>query len=89
MQQQQQVQFLEKQRDYYQQKIPTPKKYKKVVYEEENESESELEQEGDEEIESKEVEKEPKIKKGSATKRKTSGNNVFDYINKNAKRHKQ
>ena len=33
--QQQQVQFLERQRKYYQHKKSTPKKYKKVVYEEE------------------------------------------------------
>ena len=32
---QQQVQFLERQRKYYQHKKSTPKKYKKVVYEEE------------------------------------------------------
>ena len=66
MQQQQQVQFLEKQRNYYQQKKPTPKKYKKLVYEEESESEAEVEQEEDEEIENEEVEKEPEIKKRRA-----------------------
>ena len=70
MQQQQQVQFLEKQRNYYQQKNPIPKKYKKVVYEEESESEPELEQEEDEEIENEEIEKEPEIKKGRAKKGK-------------------
>ena len=88
-QQQQQVQFLEKQRNYYQQKKPTQKKCKKVVYEEESESEPELEQDEDEEIENEEVEKKPEIKKGRAKKRETSGNNIFDCINKNAKRHKQ
>ena len=86
MQQQQQVQFLEKQRNYYQQKNPIPKKYKKVVYEEESESEPELEQEEDEDIKNEEVQKEPEIKNGRANKRETSGNNIFDYINKNAKR---
>ena len=86
MQQQQQVQFLEKQRNYYHQKNPIPKKYKKVVYEEESESEPELEQEEDEEIKNEEVQKEPEIKNGRANKRETSGNNIFDYINKNAKR---
>ena len=88
-QQQQQVQFLEKQRNYYQQKKPTQKKCKKVVYEEESESEPELEQDEDEEIENEEVEKKPEIKKCRAKKRETSGNNIFDCINKNAKRHKQ
>ena len=47
--QKQQVQFLQKQRNYYQQKKPTPQKYKKVVYEEESESEPEFEQEEQEE----------------------------------------
>ena len=88
MQQPQQVQFLEKQKNYYQLKNPTPKKYKKVVYEEESESEPELDQEVDEEIENEEVEIEPEIKKGRAKKREISGNNIFDYKNKNAKRHK-
>ena len=69
-QQQQQVQFLEKQRNYYQQKKPTQKKCKKVVYEEESESEPELEQDEDEEIENEEVEKKPEIKKGRAKKEK-------------------
>ena len=64
MQQPQQVQFLE------QLKNPTPKNYKKVVYEEESESEPELDQEEDEEIENEEVEKEPEIKKGRAKKEK-------------------
>ena len=61
--QKQQVQFLEKQRNYFQQKKPTLKKHKKVVYEEESESEPEFEQEEQEESESEEVEKEPEIKK--------------------------
>ena len=46
--QQQQVQFLEKQKNYYQ-----PKKYKKVLYQEETESEPEFEEEEQEESESK------------------------------------
>ena len=87
--QKQQVQFLQKQRNYYQQKKPTPQKYKKVVYEEESESEPEFEQEDQEESESEEVEKEPEIKKATSKKREPSRNNIFDYINKNAKRHKQ
>ena len=54
--QQQQVQFLEKQKNYYQ-----PKKYKKVVYQEESESEPEFAEEEQEESESELIEK--KIKK--------------------------
>ena len=61
--QKQQVQFLEKQRNYFQQKKPTLKKHKKVVDEEQSESEPEFEQEEQEESESEEVEKEPEIKK--------------------------
>ena len=64
--QKQQVQFLEKQRNYFQQKKPTLKKHKKVVYEEESESEPEFEQEEQEESESEEVEKEPEIKKATS-----------------------
>ena len=77
LQQQRQVQFLEKK--------STPKKYKKVVYEEGSESEPEPEQEEDKESEN---EAELQIKK-TTPKRKTVGNNIFDYINKNAKKHKQ
>ena len=50
--QQQQVQFLEKQKNCYQ-----PKKYKKVVYHEETESEPKFEEEEQEETESKVIEK--------------------------------
>ena len=50
--QQQQVQFLEKQKNYYR-----PKKYKKVVYQEENESEPEFAEEEQEESESELIEK--------------------------------
>ena len=53
--QQQQVQFLEKQKNYYQ-----PKKYKKVLYQEETESEPEFEEEEQEESESELIEKKKK-----------------------------
>ena len=53
--QQQQVHFLEKQKNYYQ-----PKKYKKVLYQEETESEPEFEEEEQEESESKVIEKKQK-----------------------------
>ena len=58
--QQQQAQFLEKQKNYYRH---TPKKYKKVVYQEESESEPEFEEEEQEESESELIEKKTKIKK--------------------------
>ena len=67
--QQQQVQFLEKQKNYYQ-----PKKYKKVLYQEETESEPEFEEEEQEESESKVIEKNTKIKNASPKKRETSSN---------------
>ena len=78
MQHQKKVKFPEKQRTYYQQKIPTSKKYKKVVYDKESDSEPELEQEEEEEFENEEAEKEPEIKKAKVKKRETSGNNIFD-----------
>ena len=86
--QKQQVQFLEKQRNYYQYKKPTPKKYKKVVYQEESESEPEFEEEEQVESESEQIEKEPEIKKARSKKREAKSN-TFDYINKNAKRNKR
>ena len=85
-QQQRQVQFLEKQRNHYKQKKPTSKKYIKVVYEEESESEPEPGQEEDEESEN---ETEAELKKTAPKRKTTIENNIFDYINKNAKRHKQ
>ena len=87
-QQQQRAQFLEQQKNYYQQKKSIPKKYKMVVFEEESESEPEIEQEEDEVFEN-EFEKEPEPKKISKRKSVASSSNIFDYINKNAKRHKQ
>ena len=68
--QKQQVQFLEKQRNYYQQKKPTPKKYKKVVYQKETESEPEFEEKEQIESESKQIEKEPEIKKSTHEKKR-------------------
>ena len=67
--QQQQAQFLEKQKNYYRH---TPKKYKKVVYQEESESEPEFEEEEQEESESELIEKKPKIKKAPSKKREGS-----------------
>ena len=51
--QQQQVQFLKEQKSYYQE---SPKKYKKVIYQEETESEPEFEEEEQEELESEQIE---------------------------------
>ena len=67
--QKQQVQFLEKQKNYQNYKKTTPKKYKKVVYEKESESEPEFEQEQIEESESEEIEKPRETKKASAKKK--------------------
>ena len=75
--QQQQVQFLEKQKNYYR---PTPKKHKKVVYQEESESEPEFDEEEQEESESELIEKKPKVKKAPSKKREAS--HIYDFINK-------
>ena len=72
--QQQQVQLLKKQRNYYQEKKNTPKKYKKVVYQEETESEPEFEEKEQVESESQQIEKEPEIKKASSKKSETRSN---------------
>ena len=58
-----------------------------MVYQEETESEPEFEEE-DVESESKQIEKEPEIKKAPSKKREAKSN-IFDYINKNAKRNKR
>ena len=86
--QKQQVQFLDKQRNYYQEKKTIPRKYKKVVYQEETESEPEFEEEEQLESESEKIEKEPEIKQAPSKKREAKSN-IFDYINKNAKRNKR
>ena len=67
--QKQQVQFLEKQGNYYQEKKATPKKNKKVVFQGESESESEFEEEEEVESESEQIEKEPEIKKAQSKKK--------------------
>ena len=81
--QKQQIDFLKQQKAYFS-KNNTPKKYKKIVFEEENERENEPEFEEEEESENEEIIEEPQIKKPKKKKKK-----IFDYINKNAKRHKQ
>ena len=52
--QQQQVQFLKEQKNYYRE---SPKKYKRVTFQEESESEPEIEEEEQEELESEQIEK--------------------------------
>ena len=79
--QRQQLEFLKQQKS-------RPKKYKKVVLEEESENESESESENDTSLEPEEIEEEPQVKKPKR-KNKKSSSNVFEYINKNAKRHKR
>ena len=64
-----------------------PKKYKKVILEEESENESEIESEQESDVENETIKETEQIKKPK--KRKTVAN-VFNYINnQNAKRHKQ
>ena len=64
-QQQQQAQFLENQKNYYEER--PQKKYEKVVYEEEPDSEPELEEE---EYSAEEIEEEPEIKQKTKRKQK-------------------
>ena len=60
-----------------------------MVYQEETESEPEFEEEEEQvESESEQIEKEPEIKKAPSKKREAKSN-IFDYINKNAKRNKR
>ena len=83
--QKQQLELLKQQKAHYNRPSSRPKKYKKVIFEEEKESENEPEFEEEEELENEEIEQEPQIKKAKRNK----SSNVFEYINKNAKTHKQ
>ena len=82
--QRQQLEFLKQQKSFY--NNTRPKKYKKVVLEEESENESESEPEDNTNFETEEIEEEPQVKK---PKRKNKSSNVLEYINQNAKRHKR
>ena len=86
--QKQQLEFLKQHKTYYNQPRSRPKNYKKVIFEEEEEEESENEPEfeEEEELENEEIEQEPQIKKA---KKNNKSSNVFEYINKNVKRHKR
>ena len=84
--QKQQLEFLKQQKAYYNQPTKkTQKNHKKVIFEEEEESENEPEFEEEEESENEEIEQEPQIKKAKGEDK----SNIFEYMNKNARRHKQ
>ena len=82
-QQQQQVQYIQRERNYYTEK--QPKKYKKVIYEEEHDSEPEVEDNAYASEETEEESAKPKPKKVQ----KKQKNNIFEYINNDAKRNKR
>ena len=84
--QRRQLDFLKQQRSFY--NNPKPKKYKKVVLEEESKNESDSEPEDDTDLETEEIEEKPQVKKPKR-KNKSCSSNVFEYINQNAKRHKR
>ena len=85
-QQQQQKQFLGREREYFREK--QPKRHEKVVYEEETDSEPEANENKylSEEIEEDTEKQTPEKKNPQQQKRK---NNIFEYINDDAKRNKQ
>ena len=82
-QQQQQVQYIQRERNYYTEK--QPKKYKKVIYEEEHDSEPEVEDNAYTSEETEEESAKPKPKKVQQKQK----NNIFEYINNDAKRNKR
>ena len=79
----QQQEFLKQQQSFYEN--IKPKKYKKVILEEESENESEPEFEEETNFETEETEETPQVKK---PRKKIKSSNIFEYINQNAKRHK-
>ena len=79
----QQQEFLKQQQSFYEN--IKPKKYKKVILEEESENESEPEFEEETNFETEETEETPQVKK---PRKKIKSSNVFEYINQNVKRHK-
>ena len=83
--QKQQLEFLKQQKSFYNNN--RPKKYWKVILEEESETKNEQESVEKQNFETEEVEKEPQVKKPKRKNNKSS--NVFEYINQNAKRHKR
>ena len=79
-----QQEFLKQQQSFYEN--VKPKKYKKVILEEESENESEPKSEEETNFETEETEETPQVKK---PRKKNKSSNVFEYINQNAKRHKR
>ena len=74
-----------KEREYFRQK--QPKKHKRVVYEEESDSEPEVDESEYVPEETEEEIEKPKVgKKQTPPKRK---NNIFEYLNNDAKRNKR
>ena len=84
--QKRQLDFLKQRRSFY--NNPKPKKYQKVLLEEESENESDSEPEDDTDLETEDIEEKPQVKKPKR-KNKSSSSSVFEYINQNAKRHKR
>ena len=58
------------------------------MYQEKSESEPEFEEEEQVESQSEQIQKEPEIKK-APSKKIEARTNIFDYLNKNAKRNKR
>ena len=81
--QRQQLEFLKQQKSFY--NNTKPKKYEKVILEEESENKSEPEFEEVTNLEPEVIEETPQVKRPN--KKKSS--NVFEFINQNAKRHKR
>ena len=76
---------MDKEKEYFRQK--TPSKYEKVVYKEESDSEPEVEEKESVPGETEEEIEKPKIEKKNPAQRRK--NNIFEYLNNNAKRNKQ
>ena len=85
-QQQQQQKYIDKEREYFRER--QPKRYKKDVYKEEPDSEPEVDENEYlfEEIEENIKKPKPEKKKKTAKNRK---NNIFEYINNDARKNKQ
>ena len=82
-QQQQQARYIERERDYYTEN--QPKKYKKVIQEEELDSEPEVEEN---DYVSEEIEEVPEKAKPKKVQQKRK-NNICEYMNTDAKRNKR
>ena len=84
-QKQQQQEYFDKEREYFRQKQPI--KHKRLVYEEKSDSAPEVDESKYVPEETEEEVEKPKVrKKQTPPKRK---NNIFEYLNNNAKRNKR